>query len=52
MKKTKKSICISVDRKLYELMLSKFVNNSKYIEWLIYQDMCKNSIEGIETIII
>lgn len=53
MEKTKKQLCISLDKKLFDLMENKFDNRSKYIEWLIYQDMLKNSnIEDIKKIII
>ena len=43
MEKSKKQLCISLDKKLYELIEKNFSNRSKYIEWLIYQDMIKNS---------
>lgn len=43
MEKSKKQLCISLDRKLFDLIEKKFNNRSKYIEWLIYQDMIKNS---------
>jgi len=43
MEKSKKQLCISLDRKLFDLIEKKFDNRSKYIEWLIYQDMIKNS---------
>jgi hypothetical protein len=43
MEKSKKQLCISLDRKLFELIENKFDNRSKYIEWLIYQDMIKNN---------
>lgn len=52
MEKTKKSISITLDRKLHDLIESKFTNKSKYIEWLIYQDMKNNGVNGIENIII
>ena len=41
--KTKVSLSISMDKNLYEVMNDKIINNSKYIEWLIYQDLIKNS---------
>lgn len=43
MVKSKKQLCISIDRKLFDLVEKKFDNRSKYIEWIIYQDMMKNS---------
>lgn len=51
--KTKVILSISMDKNLYEVMNDKIVNNSKYIEWLIYQDLSKNSNdELIQKIII
>lgn len=41
--KTKVVLSISMDRNLYDVMNDKIINNSKYIEWLIYQDLSKNS---------
>lgn len=41
--KTKVKVSISIDRKLDEIINEEFVNKSKYIEWLIYQDLIKNS---------
>lgn len=52
MEKTKKSLCISIDRKLWILIEKNFDNYSKYIEWLIYQDMIKNEADDINKIII
>jgi len=40
--KTKKVINFTVDRKLDELMNELFGNKSKYIEYLILQDMKKH----------
>jgi len=40
--KTKKNFTISVNRKIFYIMDRKFTNKSKYIEWLIYQDLMKN----------
>jgi len=39
--KTKKVINFTVDKKLDELMEELFGNKSKYIEYLIHQDMKK-----------
>lgn len=50
-KKEKVIVSISVDRKLNEYMVDLFDNKSKYIEWLIYQDLMKNGID-LEKIII
>lgn len=52
MEKTKKAICVTIDRKLYDLIEINMVNRSKYIEWLIFQDMKKNNVDGIDSIII
>lgn len=51
--KTKKKISLSIDRKLHDVINSNFNNKSKYIEYLIYQDLLKNSNnEMIKKIII
>lgn len=39
--KTKRSI--SIDRNLDNILEEKIKNKSQYIEWLIYQDLKKNS---------
>lgn len=52
MKKTKKPIPLSIDKKLSILIEKMITNRSKYIEWLIYQDMIKNNANGIDKIII
>ena len=41
-KHTKKVIPISIDRIINDIMDEKFSNKSRYVEWLIYQDLCKN----------
>ena len=41
--KTKKNFSICIDNNLYELVEKKMNNKSKYIEWLIYQDLLKES---------
>jgi metal-responsive CopG/Arc/MetJ family transcriptional regulator len=41
--KTKVKVSISIDRKLYEIINEEFFNRSKYIEWLIYQNLIENS---------
>lgn len=52
-KKTKTKISITIDRNINQA-IEVFENKSKYIEWLIYQDLLnQNSIaEKIKTIII
>ena len=50
--KTKVTIPASIDKKLADLMDKLITNRSKYIEYLIFQDMAKNEIEGIENIFI
>lgn len=52
MRKTKTTIAISIDRILHDLINAKINNKSQYIEWLIYQDLLKNKINGIDKIII
>jgi hypothetical protein len=51
-KKTKETISLSIDKKLSELVKENISNKSKYIEWLIYQDMINNNVTGIDKIII
>ena len=40
---SKNRISISIDKQLDDILNDEFSNKSKYIEWLIYQDMLKNS---------
>lgn len=49
---TKVVIALSIDRNLSELMESIISNKSKYIEYLVYQDMKRNNVDGIDKIII
>lgn len=50
---TKLRISVAVDKKLYNILGEEFDNKSKYIEWLIYQDLKKYSKnEKINKIII
>ena len=42
-KKTKDNITISLDRTLNNIVDDIIANRSKYVEWLIYQDILKNS---------
>lgn len=51
-KKTKIVIPLSLDKKLSDLINENISNKSKYIEWLVYQDMKKNNVDDIEKIII
>jgi hypothetical protein len=39
----KNRISISIDKQLDDILNEEFNNKSKYIEWLIYQDMLLNS---------
>ena len=48
---TKTKRTISIDRHLDNIMNEKIINKSKYIEWLIYQDL-KKSYVRIEKIIL
>lgn len=40
--KTKKTLTISIKKELFGMIEDKFNNKSKYIEWLVYQDLLKN----------
>jgi hypothetical protein len=53
MKKTKDkmNISISIDKKLNKYVEEEISNKSKYIEWLIYQDLKKNEV-NLEKILI
>ena len=44
-KKEKVNVSISVDRKLDNYMNEMFENKSKYIEWLIEQDLLKSGVD-------
>jgi hypothetical protein len=41
--KEKKSITIVIDSRIYDAIENLFGNKSKYINWLIYQDLLKNT---------
>ena len=43
-KKTKTIISISVDKNMNDIINEKIINRSKYVEWLIYQDL-KSSMD-------
>jgi hypothetical protein len=44
--KTKKNFTVSLNRKMYNIIEEKFSNKSKYVEWLVYQDLLKNCDDG------
>jgi hypothetical protein len=51
--KTKKKISITLDKQIEEILNEEFNNKSKYIEWLIYQNLIQNSKnDKIKTILI
>lgn len=50
--KTKVVLSVSIDKQLSELIKENMSNKSKYVEWLIHQDMKKNNVDGIEKIIL
>jgi hypothetical protein len=50
---TKTDVTITLDKNLNDILNEEFTNKSKYIEWLIYQDMTqKSKNEKIKNIII
>lgn len=51
-KKTKVVIPVSINKELSNLVKENITNRSKYIEWLIYQDMKNSNVDGIEKIIL
>lgn len=50
--KTKINRTYSIDRNLDNIMNEKISNKSKYIEWLIYQDLSKSNDGRIEKIML
>jgi len=50
--KTKINRTVSIDRNLDNIMNDKIRNKSKYIEWLIYQDLKNVDDERIKKIIL
>jgi hypothetical protein len=40
---TKTHLCITVDKNLSDVIKEDITNKSRYIEWLIYQDMKQKS---------
>ena len=49
--KTKKITTIGINKKLYDILNESIKNKSKYIEWLIYNDLMKNN-KDVKKIII
>jgi len=50
---TKKSITITIDSNIYDIIVRLFGNKSKYVNYLIYQDLSKNTNdEEIEKMIL
>jgi hypothetical protein len=49
---TKKTIAMSLDKNLSDLIDKNITNKSKYIEWLIYQDLKKKEVKGIKEVFI
>lgn len=41
--KTKMQITLTIDNKIFEIIENKFKNKSKYVNYLIYQDLLKNT---------
>lgn len=41
--RTKLPITVSLTKNMYSIVDKKFKNKSKYIEWLVYQELLKNS---------
>lgn len=44
-KKEKVTISLSIDKKLNNYVNELIENRSKYIEWLVYQELMKNNVE-------
>lgn len=49
--KTKRTTTIGINKKLYDILDENISNKSKYIEWLIYNDLVKNN-KDVKKIII
>lgn len=49
--KTKRITTIGINKKLYNILDENIKNKSKYIEWLIYNDLMKNN-KDVKNIII
>jgi hypothetical protein len=50
-KKEKVIVSLSIDKKMDDYMNEMFDNKSRYIEWLVEQDLLKNGID-LEKIIL
>ena len=50
--KTKKITTIGINKKLYDILDESIRNKSKYIEWLIYQDLKNINDDRIKKIIL
>jgi ribosomal protein S3AE len=50
--KTKKMMPLSIDKKLADLLEQNISNKSKYVEYLIYQDLKKHYEEETKNIFI
>lgn len=50
--KSKIKITISIDKNLNNVMSESLFNKSKYIEWLIHQDLKEHRIEKIKDLMI
>jgi len=48
MEKTKKSLSITLDKKIFDIIEKNIGNRSRYIEYLIYQDLLKFSSDKEE----
>ena len=42
-KKEKVPVCLSMNKQLFGFMEDEISNKSKYIEWLVYQELLKNN---------
>ena len=49
--KTKRITTIGINKKVYDILDENINNKSKYIEWLIYNDLIKNN-KDVKKIII
>jgi len=49
--KTKRITTIGINKKLYKILNENIINKSKYIEWIIYNDLEKNN-KDVKKIII
>jgi hypothetical protein len=50
--KSKVGLSISIDKQVSNLIKNNITNRSKYIEWLIYQDLKDKGTIGLDKIII